>query len=327
MVTDIYTNYIEYQILLNYLLQVGVLSPSLRNHYLNITPSNLIQLYPSESTLSQSSQRTPKSHTPRSSRRPSKEAAFPEEEQITPKRSQSSEVIHRLDSGESQIHNTPSAELLCEETPQCSKSSELRHRHDSGGRRWDTPIREAAHSDGNHIALNRSERSGFCTGSRKDILSPEGAAQSSELKKDCRRIGILNNHSSDAVNSSKPYQGPVTRQLGQEKGILKDKHVANTSTVQFGISRVETGSTLASKCSSVARKESLLLVQHTNLVDQSMRPHLKTDVMITTNKSRSALVSGINPNSRKSSNHDGSLKGEDFAELLADIGDDFFDDF
>ncbi|XP_041479018.1 uncharacterized protein LOC121426710 [Lytechinus variegatus] len=60
------------------LRQVGVLSPSQRNHYLNITPSNLIQVFPGESNSRPGSQKTPKrtrKHSGRSmtKKRPSEE--------------------------------------------------------------------------------------------------------------------------------------------------------------------------------------------------------------------------------------------------------------
>lgn len=53
-------------------VKVGVLSPSQRNHYLNITPSNLIQVFPGESSSRPGSQQTPKRTRKRSGKTPSR---------------------------------------------------------------------------------------------------------------------------------------------------------------------------------------------------------------------------------------------------------------
>ncbi|XP_033639444.1 uncharacterized protein LOC117299940 isoform X1 [Asterias rubens] len=74
------------------LRQVGVLSPSLRNHYLNITPSNLIQVYPSESTHYLSTQQT----TPNSSKTTCKKFSYPVQSNL--ESSETFEGVDRIDS-------------------------------------------------------------------------------------------------------------------------------------------------------------------------------------------------------------------------------------
>ncbi|XP_038044874.1 mucin-5AC-like [Patiria miniata] len=126
------------------LRQVGVLSPSLRNHYLNITPSNLIQIYPSEAMgLSQSSQRTPKSR----SRHPStsKEGLSAETEQNTPKRSETSETKSRRHSGG--VKNGTLVEASPDDT-----FCKLR-RFSSGSRL----VEEGKHAEVNHRASSSSD--------------------------------------------------------------------------------------------------------------------------------------------------------------------------
>ncbi|XP_063964796.1 uncharacterized protein LOC129275099 [Lytechinus pictus] len=71
------------------LRQVGVLSPSQRNHYLNITPSNLIQVFPGESNSRPGSQKTPKrtrKHSGRTTtkKRPSEEESPGNEQRSSP---------------------------------------------------------------------------------------------------------------------------------------------------------------------------------------------------------------------------------------------------
>ncbi|XP_022084317.1 uncharacterized protein LOC110975817 [Acanthaster planci] len=201
------------------LRQVGVLSPSLRNHYLNITPSNLIQIYPSESSgSSRSSQRTPKSRPPRPSQRPDKEGQSAEVDKNTPKGSRSLATKRRDLSGG--MKNGTLVESSPEDSVESRKrfcSPELKTTCTSSGSRG---AGEGERLDANHQASSRpgvrlveettlSSRDRSTTGRSKYLLERETTLSSNGrtvTKQTCpqKSISIASSSVASGVNSTGP---------------------------------------------------------------------------------------------------------------------------
>ncbi|XP_072042820.1 homologous recombination OB-fold protein-like [Amphiura filiformis] len=79
------------------LRKVGVLSPTIRNHYLNITHSNLVQVYPPESASRSCSQTSPKSSGTHSRIRSPDSTDLEQSDFAITKGSNSSDLQHNSD--------------------------------------------------------------------------------------------------------------------------------------------------------------------------------------------------------------------------------------
>ncbi|XP_030846213.1 uncharacterized protein C17orf53 homolog [Strongylocentrotus purpuratus] len=295
------------------LRQVGVLSPSQRNHYLNITPSNLIQVFPGESSSRPGSQQTPKRTRKRSGKTPSgkrsSEKGIPEHSRLPS--TEGSLAPGRRDANDERLGSSDAVDVVTMDT-----DTYMEHGEDAGI--WEEMLDD---EDDEDVLLMDSQVGENDMRSRLDTRKEEPTEN-----RDKHFDGVDYSKSTSGSSASSSSSKAVTTQISPAH------QPSPTSSTTVTIPLTSTSSLTSSsptgmvpiatkRCHPIPSKPTPSVLKHP---EEMKRPCLRDISGLGSNTGGGNLTDGPNKGQKPAPNN---FREESIGDLLDGLEDELFDDF